>query len=160
MIFSGITFNPDVNHPQWFVADRDFVVDEMQDMARNWNRLPGDYFAICGATDGDARHRFYLVPRSDPLEIARAFGVGCESVSPETVASSLQELATLHAKNALLPFYVDGVGFKCELSEPITDEVSELLIQTLVSGIDAMQDENGEILPSIRQRGYIELRWS
>jgi len=147
--------------PGWarseLAEDRHAIEDRAKSL--NLNRPPGTYF-VCGHLADDNRHHLYRIETGDALEIVRAFRVGTHAASyvPGANSEVIEELALVHSRNPIVPFFADVAGLKCTFERPIEREFADFLDDVIAGGIEAYADE-GCIAPIVMRDGYLQLWW-
>lgn len=167
--------------PNWSRVLKDGDDEELIELARELNgeRCEGVYYVYALLPDDnkweertvngvvvqfgrDVATRLYRVETNDPLEIVRACNVGGHGnisygIDPKAV---WEQLAAIHSKNPIRPFFADEAGFQCEFDQPITDEFAAVLDQTITEGVEAYAEEDdGGIGEWVRRDGYLRLWW-
>ena len=131
-------------------------------LARSLNeeRSAHTYF-VCGARPGDGPHRLYRVETRDPLDIVRAFQVGTHaalSYGVDAHPTVLKEMAMVHARNPVVPFFADAAGLKCTFEQPVREDFAEFLESAISEGVEAYAEE-GYIAPLVLREGMLRLWW-
>ena len=147
-------------HPEredWFVSQLEGDSTELEKKALAINDRGGarGYFAIYGCLPGDGRHRLYLAPEQDPVQVVRDFEVGAHGDEHQ---EAVEQIAMIQEQNPILPFFADSAGFKFKFRKPITEEFLHFLEATLSVGIDEpMMNEDGQL--NERETGFVHLWW-
>ena len=157
MQINNVSFTPHPKRATWFVAGMKAAPAELERaaLAINDGHKARGYFALCGCLPGDERHRLYLVPDDDPVQVARDFEVGAHG---EEHPEAIEEIRLVQARNPIVPFFADSAGCKFKFTKPISDEFVHFLEATLDAGMDEqMMNEDGEL--NVRETGFVHLWW-
>ena len=157
MEIDNISFTRQPEHKDWLVGQIEAQSTDLEQEAIAINDRGGarGYFAICGCIPGGDKHRLYLVPDHDPVQLARDFGVG--ALGGEQ-GEAIEQIELVHKQNPIVPFFADQAGFKFKFRRAITDEFVKFLETTLLAGVDEqMLNEDGEL--NVRETGLVRLWW-
>jgi hypothetical protein len=148
--------------PGWSRAD--IVVDSYaaQEMARTLNaKRPAHTCFVCGALPDDGPHSLYRIETRDPLDITRDFQVGTHaelSYGEDAHPAGLEQMAMVHARKPIVPFFADDAGLKCTFEQPLREDFAEYLESVITEGVEAYADE-GYIAPVVMREGVLRLWW-
>jgi hypothetical protein len=150
------------DQPGWSRADVDGDSYALEEVARKLNeQRPTDTYFVCGALPCDDFHSLYRVETRDPLDIVRAFQVGTHaelSYGEDAHPAVLDQMAAVHARNPIVPFFADAAGFKCTFERPVGKEFAEFLDSAICEGAEAYADE-GYVGPVVMREGILRLWW-
>ena len=146
----------------WYRASAGNDYLKVEEMAKELNRSrPTNTYFVCGLRQDDSTHMLYRIETSDPLEIVREFEVGshCDYI-PDIGSKVLQELAVVHERNPLVPFFADAAGFKCTFEIPLDDDFAEFLDSSVGEGLEIYaQSDDGEFGSVVLKSGFLHLWW-
>jgi hypothetical protein len=155
-------FRPVNGKPGWYRANvgSDYLKVEAMAKELNRSRLAHTYF-VCGLREEDSPHMLYRVETSNPLEIVKEFKVGshCDYI-PDIGTKVLQELAMVHGRNPLIPYFADPAAFKCAFEHALTDDFAEFLDATVNEGLEIYAGaDGGEFGSVVVKDGFLHLWW-
>jgi hypothetical protein len=150
------------DRPGWSRAALDEEWDVLEGLAKTLNDTrPSQTYFICGALPDDTRHVLYRIETDDPLEIIKACEVGSHaeaSYGENALPVVLGEMAKVHARNPIIPFFADAAGLKCTFEQQLTDEFADFLESTITEGCEAYADD-GYIAPAVMRDKFLQLWW-
>jgi hypothetical protein len=160
MNIGDIAFSAERRCKGWFVSDSCASLLEEKARAINVLALAPGHIAVCGHLKGDERHRLYLVPTEDPLEVVRAFSVGAAEYSGvDDHPACMRQLKKLRSRYAFTPFFADSKGLKFVFDVDLNIEIVRFLAKTVTVGITNMLADDCTITASVFDRGYVHLWW-
>ena len=149
------------------ICDSLNIVDsqKMVDLAKRLNESrPAQTYFVCGSLNDDRGLILYRIETRNPLDIVREFEVGLHQGSTDVVAMVLEEMAQIHARNPIVPYFADAAGLKCTFELPLTKQFGKFLDATLTEGLEIMveiawENDEDEIGPIVRRTKCLELWW-
>jgi hypothetical protein len=163
-------FSPIADRPGWFVSDTNGDYDSFMELAKRLNeaRPPHTYF-VCGMLPYARSPKLYRITTHDPLDVIREFEVGSHaemSYGENANPAVLEQMALVHARNPIVPFFADSAGFKCTFEKPLTVEFGEFLDETIeegaeayLSGYEGYEEVGWLIGPLVIRDGFLHLWW-
>ena len=155
-------FIPIGDKPGWSRADVAGDSHAVEELAKTLNaKRPAHTYFVCGFLPDDAQHFLYCVETRDPLDIVRAFQVGTHaelSYGEDAHPAVLGQMALVHARNPILPFFADAAGLKCTFEQPLREDFAEFLDSTITEGVDVYAEE-GYIGPVVMRERLLHLWW-
>jgi hypothetical protein len=148
--------------PGWSRANVDGDSDSIEELAKTLNaKRPAHTYFVCGLLPDDAQHLLYRVETNDPLGIVSAFQVGTHaelSYGEDAHPAVLEQIALVHARNPIVPFFADSAGLKCTFEQPLRKDFAEFLDSTIREGVEVYANE-GYIAPVVMREGFLHLWW-
>jgi len=136
-------------------------VIEQRARAINALQLADGCTAVCGRKDEDDSYLLYLVPHSNPVDVARFFKVGsCGGYSDcDDSAEALKVIDLVNRKAEIVPYFADTNGFKFVFRDGLDFSLPAFLEKVITVGAEAMMDAEGKIGSTILGRGFVHLWW-
>lgn len=134
----------------------------IEETAKTLNaKRPAHTYFVCGRLSDESQHVLYRVETRDPLTIISAFQVGTHaelSYGADAHPAVMEQMASVHARNPIVPFFADAAGFKCMFEQPLQKDFAEFLDSTITEGVEIYADE-GCIGPVVMREGFLHLWW-
>ena len=141
------------------IAGDSCTVEELAIML-NSTRPARTYF-VCGLLPDDSRYYLYRIETLDPLDIVRAFQVGTHaeiSYGVDAHPAVLEQMALVHTRNPIVPFFADSAGLRCTFERPVCEDFADFLDATIMEGFEAYEEE-GCIGKVVMREGFLHLWW-
>jgi hypothetical protein len=155
-------FSPVPDKPGWHRANLGNDSSKIETMAKERNQSrPAHTYYVCGLRNDDSPHALYRIETADPLEIVKGFKVGshCDYI-PNIESKVLRELAKVHERNPLIPYFADAAGFKCTFEQALTADFAQLLDSTITEGLEIYSEsDEGEFGSIVIKEGFLHLWW-
>src|SRR5262249_54462380 len=123
---TDLKFTPVGGKPGWEVAEINGDWEELSEHAKTLNKTrPAQTYFVCGCLPQDSPPHLYRIQTSSPLEIIEAFQVGNHDL--EALPAVLDQMAEVHARNPIIPFFADDAGLQCTFENPLTNDFCAFL---------------------------------
>jgi hypothetical protein len=159
MNIKSTAFSP-VEAPKGWYATADSQSDAYplieRALALQGEALAKGYYCICGLME-DGGYRLYLAPAIGVKSILEPFQIGAHG--GDAIESVFAQISDADIMNPLIPYFADPAGLKAKFSKPITNQLIELLEETVLDAEIMMDDEDGTIGEFVRTNKEIQLWW-
>jgi hypothetical protein len=173
------------NKPGWSRADVSGDTEELIEIASTLNKTrPRNVYFVVGffsyfvdaelsdqipAQVGDNAYllsdgggpALYRIETEFPLQIIEAFGISSHSPSGG-VDALIEQMAAIHKRNPIVPFYADDATLQCTFERPLTKDFCDFLDEVVVEGVESYAQEDdwdGTIGSIVMNEGCLRLWW-